>query len=166
MAKKTETASFIVRFHQKIYEEDGEPKVQWRGKVSHVQGGENQRFSDFNDALTFMREKLAELTGEATKHQSKEEQESILDKSFNVWNTLKEMGPKVIKEAIKNPKKQISQIQEQISHIGDEIGEKVHINQWRSASKSDFKEIKDAIGQLAAEMKKLSTKVATLSKKK
>jgi len=166
MTKKIETASFIVRFHQKIYEEDGESKVQWRGKVSHVQGGEKQRFSDFNDALIFMREKLAELTGEATKHQTIEEQESILYKSLNVWNTIKEMGPKVIKEAIKNPKKQISQIQEQISYIGDEIGEKVHIDQWRSASKSDFKEIKDAITQLAKEMKELNTKVAILSKKK
>ena len=62
-----------------------------------------------------MREKLADLTEEATKHQSKEEQESVLDKSLNIWHTLKEMGPKVIKKAIKNPKKQISQIQEQIS---------------------------------------------------
>lgn len=142
MTKKTDTASFIVRFHQKIYEEDGESKVQWRGKITHVQGDDNQRFSDFNDALIFMREKLADLTEEATKHQSKEEQESVLDKSLNIWHTLKEMGPKVIKEAIKNPKKQISQIQEQISYLGDEIGEKVHIDQWRSASKSDFKEVK------------------------
>ncbi len=166
MTKKTDTASFIVRFHQNIYEENGESKVQWRGKITHVQGDEKQRFSDFNDALIFMREKLADLTEEATKHQSKEEQESILDKSLNVWHTLKEMGPKVIKEAIKNPKKQISQIQEQISYIGDEIGEKVHIDQWRSASKSDFKEVKEAISQLAEQIKKLDTKVATLSKKK
>lgn len=166
MAKKSDTASFIVRFHQKIYEEKGESKVQWRGKITHVQGDDKQHFSDFNDALNFMREKLANLTEEATKHQTKEEQESILDKSLHVWHTIKEMGPKVIKEAIKNPKKQISQIQEQISYIGDEIGEKVHIDQWRSASKSDFKDVKDAISQLSKEIKKLNTKVATLSKKK
>ena len=166
MAKKSDTASFMVRFHQKIYEEDGDSKVQWRGKISHVQGGNEQNFSDFNDALTFMREKLANLTEEATKHQSSEEQESILDKSMNVWNTLKEMGPKVIKEAIKDPKKHISQIQEQLGHIGEEIGDKVHIDQWRSASKSDFKDIKDSIAHLAKEMKILNIRVANLSKKK
>ncbi len=166
MTNKTDTASFIVRFHQNIYEENGESKVQWRGKITHVQGDEKKRFSDFNDALIFMREKLAELTGEATKHQSKEEQESILDKSLNVWHTIKDLGPKVIKEAIKNPRKQISQIQEQISYIGEEISEKVQIDQWRSASKSDFKEVKDAISMLAEEIKKLNTKVNSLSKKK
>jgi hypothetical protein len=166
MTKKSDTASFMVRFHQKIYEEDGDSKVQWRGKVSHVQGGDEQNFADFNDALTFMREKLANLTEEATKGQSVEEQESILDKSMNVWNTLKEMGPKVIKEAIKDPKKHISQIQEQLGNIGDEIGDKVQIDQWRSASKSDFKEIKDSIAQLGKQMKILNIKVANLSKKK
>lgn len=166
MTNKTDTASFIVRFHQNIYEENGESKVQWRGKITHVQGDDKQRFSDFNDALIFMREKLVELTGEATKHQSKEEQESILDKSLNVWHTIKDLGPKVIKEAIKNPRKQISQIQEQISYLGEEIGEKVQIDQWRSASKSDFKEVKDAISMLAEEIKKLNTKVNSLSKKK
>ncbi|MCF6349663.1 MAG: hypothetical protein L3J23_01360 [Flavobacteriaceae bacterium] len=166
MTKKADTISFIVRFHQKIYKEENESKIQWRGKIIHVQGEDKQHFSDFNDALIFMRKKLAKLTEDATKDQSKEEQEGILDKSLHVWNTLKEMGPKVIKEAIKNPKKQISQIQEQLSFIGDEIGEKVQLDQWRSASKSDLKEIKNVISQLAEEIKKLNTKVTTLSKKK
>lgn len=166
MNKKTDTASFIVRFHQNIYEENGESKVQWRGKITHVQGDDKQRFSDFNDALIFMQQKLAELTEEATKHQSKEEQESILGKSLNIWHTIKEIGPKVIKDAIKNPKKQIFQIQEQISSIGEDLVEKVQIDQWRSASKSDFKDIKDAISILALELKSLNAKVEILSKKK
>ncbi len=34
MAKKAEqTASFMVRFNQRIYEEEGESKVQWRGRI-------------------------------------------------------------------------------------------------------------------------------------
>lgn len=166
MNKKTDTASFIVRFHQNIYEENGESKVQWRGKITHVQGDDKQRFSDFNEALIFMQQKLANLTGEATKHQSKEEQESILDKSLNVWHTIKEIGPKVIKDAIKNPKKQISHIQEQISNMGEELVEKVQIDQWRSASKSDFNDIKESISMLAEEIKSLNAKVEILSTKK
>ena len=56
MTKKQEqTASFLVRFQQRIFEENGESEVQWRGKISHVQDGEEQRFSDFNDALSFNR---------------------------------------------------------------------------------------------------------------
>jgi len=34
-----QTASFMVRFNQSIYEDNGEAEVQWRGKVSHVQDG-------------------------------------------------------------------------------------------------------------------------------
>ena len=62
---------------------------------------------------------ISSLTEEAIKGKPTDEQESILDKSMNVWNTLKEMGPKVIKEAIKDPKKHISQIQEQLGNIGE-----------------------------------------------
>lgn len=170
MAKKAEqTASFMVRFNQRIYEEDGESKVQWRGRISHVQDGDEKRFSDFNDALEFMQHKLAELTSEATKEQSSEEQENILQKSLSMWKTMKEIAPQMIKETIKDPKKQISniqdQLQDQISTISEEIGEKVQIDQWRNASRSDFKKVQDSLSQLAREIKKLNSKVDALSKK-
>ena len=70
--KPDQTASFIVRFNQKIFEENGEHNVQWRGKVSHIQGGEDQNFTDFNDVLVFMQEKLADLTQKATKDEPKD----------------------------------------------------------------------------------------------
>ncbi len=108
--KRDETASFMVRFNQKIFEEDGESKVQWRGKISHVQGGEEQNFSDFNDALLFMRDRLANLTKEATKDKTTEQQEGILQKSLYMWKTMKEVGPKVLMETIKDPKKQLHHI--------------------------------------------------------
>ncbi len=170
MAKKQDqTASFMVRFNQKIFEENGEPKVQWRGKISHVQGGVDENFTDFNDALVFMQKKLAELTNEATKGESRERREGILQKSFSMWKTMKEVGPKLIMETIKDPKKQISQIQDQIqdqiSTIGEEISEKVQIDQWRNASRADFRDIQNAIADLSKEVKKLSSKVDKISKK-
>ena len=170
MTKKQEqTASFMVRFNQRIFEENGEPKVQWRGKISHVQDGDEQRFSDFNDALIFMQNKLAELTEEATKHQTTEEQESILDKSLSMWKTIKNVGPKVLRDTLKDPKKQFThlqdEIQEKISTIGEEISEKVHINEWRNASKTDFNKIQNQIASLSSEIKNLSTKIDSLKKK-
>lgn len=171
MSKKADqTASFMVRFNQKIFEEDGESKVQWRGRISHVQGDDEKRFSDFNDALEFMQQKLAQLTNEATKDHSSEEQENILQKSLSMWKTMKEVGPKMLMETIKDPKKQISniqgQLQNQISNIGEEIGEKVHIDEWRNASRSDFKKMKKSIGNLSNEIKNLSDKIDSISKKK
>ena len=113
MTKKQEqTASFMVRFNQRIFEENGEAKVQWRGKISHVQDGDEKRFSDFNDALKFYANKISELTETATKHQSSEEQESILQKSLSMWKTIKDVGPKVLKDTLKDPKKQFSNIQD------------------------------------------------------
>ena len=167
--KQEQTASFMVRFHQQIFEENGEPKIQWRGKISHVQDGDEKRFSDFNDALMFMQNKLADLTEEATKHQSSEKQESIIDKSLSMWKTIKDVGPKVFRDTLKDPKKQFThlqdEIQDKINTFGDEISEKVQINEWRNASRSDFNKIQNQIENLSAEIKKLSTKMDTIKKK-
>ncbi|MFY9243700.1 MAG: hypothetical protein WAO74_11805 [Polaribacter sp.] len=170
MTKKQEqSASFMVRFQQRIFEENGDSKIQWRGKITHVQDGDEKRFSDFNDALTFMQTKLAELTEEATKHESTEKQESILDKSLSMWKTIKDVGPKVLRDTLKDPKKQFShlqdEIQDKISTFGEEISEKVQINEWRNASRSDFNKIQNQIETLASEIQKLSTKMDSIKKK-
>ncbi|MFT6795909.1 MAG: polyhydroxyalkanoate synthesis regulator phasin [Maribacter sp.] len=165
MAKKADqTASFMVRFNQIIFEEDGESKLQWRGKVSHVQGGEDQSFTDFNDAVTFIQERLADLTLEATKDKSQEQQDSLLKKSFSLWKTVAKEGPKVIMETIKDPRKQVSNLQDQISHLSEDLMDKVHIDEWRNASRSDFNSITESISKLADEMKKLNAKVDAISK--
>ncbi|MGJ8593178.1 MAG: hypothetical protein ACSHXF_11555 [Aquaticitalea sp.] len=158
-----QTASFMVRFSQKIFEENGESKVQWRGKVSHVQGGEAMSFSDFNEAVVFIQKKLAELTLEATKHETPEQQDSLLKKSFSLWKTMAKEGPKFVRETIKDPKKQVANLQEQISYFGDEMKEKVHIDEWRNASKSDYNDMKNSMSELASEIKKLNAKVDALS---
>lgn len=165
MAKKADqTASFMVRFNQIIFEDKGESKVQWRGKVSHVQGGEDQSFSDFNVAVKFIQAKLADLTLEATKDESPEQQESLLQKSFSLWKTMAKEGPKVFMETIKDPRKSVANFQNQISDFGEDLMEKVPIDQWRNASRSDFNTIKESISDLADEMKKLSAKVDALNK--
>ncbi len=167
--KQSQNASFMVRFTQQIFKEDGNAKVQWRGKISHIQDGAEKRFTDFNEALVFMQEKLAELTNKATKNAPKEERESILQKSFSVWKTMREIGPQLVKETIKNPKKQLSQIQEQIQdqigNLSEEISEKIHFDQWRKASRSDYYKLQESIDTLSKEIKKLNTKVNKISKK-
>jgi gas vesicle protein len=117
-----------------------------------------------------MRKKLSELTEEAIKHESSEKQESILDKSLSMWKTIKHVGPKILKDTLKDPKKQFShlqdELQEKISTIGEEISEKVHIDEWRNASRSDFNKIQNQINDLSSEIKKVATKIDSLNKKK
>lgn len=168
---KHQNASFMVRFNQQIFEDDdGEANVQWRGKITHVQDGSEKRFSDFNDALHFMQNKLAELTEKATKNETSEQQESILDKSLYMWKTIKNVGPKVIRDTIKDPKKQFShlqdEIQDKISTIGEELSEKVQMNEWRNASRSDFNKIQDQIEKLSSQIQQLSKKVDKIKKNK
>ena len=167
--KQEQTASFMVRFNQQIFEDNGESKIQWKGKVSYVQSGDEKRFSDFNDALIFMQQKLGELTEEATKHQTSEEQESIINKSLSMWKTIKDVGPKVFRDTLKDPKKQLTHLQDEIQGkiqtIGEEISEKVHIDQWRNASRSDFNTIQKQIETLSSEIKKISTKIDSIKNK-
>ena len=73
--KKDETASFVLRFTQKIFQnEEGEPQIQWRGNMRHVQTGDEKNFSKFDEVVTFIQSSLTDLTVQATEHKSPEEQ--------------------------------------------------------------------------------------------
>lgn len=162
--KAAQTASFMVRFQQQIFEENNESKIQWRGKVSHVQDGEEKRFTDFKDAISFMQKKLENLTIEATKDQPKEQIDSLLKKGVSMFKMATHVGSEIIKDTLKDPKKQMGQIQDQISFLGDEIAEKVQekahmVDDWRNVSKADFKSVKDSLLDLTTEIKKLHKKI-------
>jgi len=165
---KENTASFIVRFSQKIFEDEGESNIQWRGNVSHIQGGEKLNFTDFNDAMIFIQAKLKDLTINATQDKTPEERDGLLEKSLDVWKKVTQHGPKFLADTIKDPKKQVQQIQGQIqgqiSQLGDEISEKVEIDQWRSASRSDLKKMTEAIEKLSEEVTRLNKKVDEINK--
>jgi len=173
--KKEETASFVLRFTQKIFQsEEGEPQVQWRGNIRHVQGGEEKRFSEFDDAVTFIREKLADLTIVAMEDKTPEEQKGILAKSFDMWKKMALSGPQIVLETIKDPKKQFEQVQSQLHQASETLSQRVEetiaqrlpIDEWRASSKSDYKNLVGLIESLAKEVESLNKKVDKLSKKK
>lgn len=173
--KKEETASFVLRFTQKIFQsEEGDPQVQWRGNIRHVQGGEEKRFSEFDDAVEFIREKLADLTLVAMEDKTPEQQKGILAKSFDMWKKMALGGPQMVLDTIKDPKKQLEQVQNQLHQAGENLTQKVEetiaqrlpIDEWRASSKSDYKNLVGHIEQLAKEVATLNKKVDKLSKKK
>ena len=168
MARKNDqTASFMVRFTQKIYEDDhGTSQVQWRGKISHVQGGTQKNFTEFTDALDFIQSKLSVLTKNATMDKTPEEQEGILARSLDVWKKISTTGAKMAFETIKDPRKGVAQIQEQISQVGEDIGSRLEIDEWRGASKSDFKSIMESLEKVTSNLKALHEKVDRLQDSK
>lgn len=177
--KKEETASFVLRFTQKIFKNDeGEPQVQWRGNIRHVQSGEESRFSTYDDAAEFVQSKLSDLTMKAVEDKTPEEQKGIISKSFDLWKKMAANTPKLVLESIKDPKKQVAHIQEQIQEqfhnvsdaieqtIEDKLGHKLEMDDWRISSKSDFKSIMKMLEKMSNDIDSLNKKVEDLSKKK
>lgn len=166
MSNQKETTSFVIRFTQKLYQDDqDETQIQWRGNIKHVQGGEEKRFSDFAKAMEFIQTKLADLTLESLEDKPTEEQKGILSKSFDLWKRVALDAPKLVIQTIKDPMAQVEQIQNQVKEVIDQNIEP-EINQWRSASKTDFRELMAAINNIAGEVKDLKKKVDQLSDKK
>ena len=172
--KKDETASFMLRFTQKIFQnEEGESQVQWRGNIRHVQGGDEKRFSEFDDAVNFIQGKLAEMTIQQMEDKSPEEQKGILSKSFNLWKKMALSGPKMVMETIKDPKKQIEQVQSQIQDqveaiqqkVENRIAQNVDVDEWRGVSKSDHNSMMDLLEKMSKEISSLNKRVNKLSKK-
>lgn len=173
-AKKDETASFVLRFTQKIFKnDDGESQVQWRGHIRHVQSDEEKRFSEFEEVSKFIQTKLADLTLQAMEDKSPEEQKGIISKSFDLWKKMALDAPKMVIDTLKDPKKQIEQVQSQIYQVQDvisqkieeRIGQKLEIDEWRAASKNDYNNLMEMMTKMATNIEGLSKKVEELSKK-
>ncbi|MEM6631315.1 MAG: hypothetical protein AAF694_16660 [Bacteroidota bacterium] len=169
-SKKDETASFMLRFTQKIFNnESGEPQIQWRGNIRHVQGGEEKRFSNFDEALGFIQSKLADLTILAMENKPIEEQKGILSKSFDIWKKMAFDGPRIVMETIKDPQKQVAQLQDQLQdqleQVKGGLSQKLEISSWLAASKADYQQIMQLLGQLSNDIAALNEKVDQLSQK-
>lgn len=169
--KKEETASFVLRFNQKIFKNaEGEQEVQWRGHIQHVQGGDEKRFSEFGEISNFIQSKLADLTIQAMEDKTPEEQQGILARSFDLWKKMAFEGPKMVIDTLKDPKKQMAQFQNQFNQMGDALGQKIEeklgqkleLDEWRAASKSDYHNLTEMIGKMSESIEALNKKVEKL----
>ena len=159
-----QTTSFVVRFTQNIFKNDNdESDIQWRGSISHVQSDEKVNFVEFQDALEFMRHILENTTRESIGNQPEEDQEGLVTKSIELWKKMALSGPKMVLDAIKDPKGQMAHLQDQISQVGDEISQRVELDTWRSATKSDFNKLFDLLGKLNDRIENLEGKVDNIS---
>lgn len=162
-----QSASFMIRFTQKIFNDsDGKPGIQWRGKISHVQSGDDQGFVEFENAIAFMQEKLEDLTASTIANKPEDEQDGILSKSFDFLKKIKENAPKIVMDTIKDPMGQVGnikgQIEEQIKDVGDELSQKIEIDNLRMVSRTDYKEMMTLMHKMANQIEDLSKKVDSL----
>ena len=165
-----QSASFMIRFTQKIFSEsDGKPAIQWRGKISHVQSGDDINFVEFEKAISFIQKRLEDLTASSLADKSEKEKEGILSKSFDLLKKIKDNAPKIVMDTIKDPMGQVGnikdQIEEQIKDVGDELSQKIEIDHLRMVSKSDYKEMVGLMKKMSDQIDLLSKKVDSLESK-
>jgi len=161
----------MIRFTQKIYESDeGNANVQWRGKISHVQSGEDKGFVEFDRAVDFMQEHLGNVTQSTIEDKSEKEQEGILSKSFDMLRKFKDQAPSFVMETIKDPMAQVEniqgQIKEQIKDVSEDLSQKIDVDNLRMASKSDYKEVLSMMKAMSKQIENLTEKVDQMDKSK
>jgi len=54
MDSHTDVTSFVMRFTQETWVQDGRPRRRWRGLIKHVQSDAEQPFTQFADAVRFI----------------------------------------------------------------------------------------------------------------
>jgi hypothetical protein len=177
--KKDETVSFVLRFTQKIFDNaEGQPEVQWRGRIRHVQGNEEQNFAEFDDAVRFIQAKMNELTAKAIEGKSPEEQQGILAKSFALWKDMAEAAPRVVLETLRDPKAGIEhlsdQVSEQMSTVSDMFNSRFSdaVEQAKTVAgvaKHEAEKLRPAtkgdVDALKRQMKKLNQQLEVLAAK-
>ena len=92
-----------------------------------------------------------------------------ISESFDLLKKIKDTAPKLVMETIKDPMGQVEnikdQIGEQIKDVGDEISQKIEIDNLRMVSKSDYKDMMTLMQKMSAQIETLSQKVDALEQK-
>lgn len=161
MNTQRNVASFMLRFTQDLWQDErGEPKVQWRGQISHVQGDEQATFTDFAEALAFIQKQLAELTLKAIPQGAKMEQDKVLKESFKLWEQFAASYSNMMFEAMERTIQGSQAIREKM----DEAVEQALRSWGAPAAQADQAQIVELLKELQGQIQALTEKVEKLEK--
>ncbi|MCK6625708.1 MAG: energy transducer TonB [Anaerolineae bacterium] len=153
-------ASFVLRFTQELWRDaQGEPHVQWRGHIRHVQGDEEDRFTDFAEAVAFIQRYLTQLTLEALTGGQPMNQEKVLQESFKVWEQFAASYTDMMFETMQQTVKQSEAFREQF----DQAAERA-LKAWQLSPQPQYGQLVEAINLLQAQVQTLTSKVEDLEK--
>ena len=151
-------ASFMIRFTQHIWRDpQDEPQVQWRGQISHVQGGDELAFTDLTAALEFIQQQLTQLTKDATSSEDSQDQEKVLDKSYVLWEQFAATYSNMVFDALRNTINQSAAIK---SQMDEALG--TALESWPLPVAIEQDEISSAIDDLNSQLQTLAEKVEKL----
>jgi hypothetical protein len=151
-------ASFVLRFTQELWRDaQGEPHVRWRGHIRHVQGDEEDRFTDFAEAVVFIQRYLIQLTRNAFAGGQARQQEKIVQENFKVWEQFASSYTDMMFEAMERTVKQSQTLKEQINQATERT-----LKAWQLPIQSDQQQIVEAINILQTHIQALTVKVEQL----
>jgi hypothetical protein len=153
--------SFVLRFTQDLWQDSqGDPHLQWRGQIRHVQGNEEIRFTDLTEALAFIQRYLTQLTMDSVKGGNfKMEQDKVLRESFKLWEQFASTYSNMMFDAMERTLKQSEALKEQM----DESVEKA-LKTWQLPGSANQDQVLEALNRLQAQVAALAEKVERLEK--
>jgi hypothetical protein len=154
-------ASFVLRFTQALWQDtQGEPHVQWRGHIRHVQGDEEGRFTDFAEAVAFIQHTLTQLTLNALPGGSPMSQEKVIRESFKLWEQFASSYSEMMFQAMEQAFKQSEAFRDQMKEVKDQA-----LKAWQFPAPSEQAQILQALAELKAQLQTLAGKVEHLEQK-
>lgn len=166
MVNDRNIASFVLRFTQELWEDaQQEPHVRWRGYIRHVQGEEENRFTDFAEAASFMQRHLTQLTIDSlSKKQEGMSQEKMIQESFKLWEQFASSYTNMMFSAMEQGIKQSQAFRDQI----DETREKI-FRAWQFPLNPNFnsngESLEEKVDQLQNQVNDLLHRVKELEEK-
>lgn len=163
MKPKRDISSFVLRFTQDIWQDDqGEPRVEWRGHVRHVQDGKELHFKDVAEAMHFFQAVLLSRTNECMKQADEGEREKVVAESKKLWERFAASYTDMFADAVQ-------QTQRQVTDVVDSVMRPVH---WVTGLVTGREEVVEpteserllaAIRSLEQQLQTLNTKLAAAS---
>jgi murein L,D-transpeptidase YafK len=158
MTKTHNVASFVLRFTQEMWQDPhGEPHVRWRGHIRHVQGNEEERFTDFAEAVTFIQRYLTELTEDSLAGDENVSQEKVFNESFKFWEQFAASYSNMMLQAMEQTARQSETIKEQMDEATKQA-----FTVWQLPGQFNQKEIMEALNNIQAQMQALSNRLEKL----
>ena len=161
MTKSHNVASFVLRFTQEMWQDtQGEPHVRWRGHIRHVQGDEEERFTDFTEAVSFIQHYLTELTEDSLAGNGGVSQEKVLTESLKLWEKFASSYANMMVQAMEQTVKQSEIIKEQMDEATKQT-----LNVWQVPGQLNEGRIVEVLNSLQAQVQALTEKIDVLEKR-
>lgn len=122
MKTQRDIASFVLRFTQELWQDpQGEPRVEWRGHIRHVQDGDEFRFTELTEVMNFIQQSLMKLTMDCMPKEDKMYQDKALRESFKLWEKFATSYTEVMTEAVQQTVKQSEVFQKQVTEVVEQV---------------------------------------------